>query len=125
MICEELGQIEWQGEQVYRTLAHNALASMMIIDQLMPLLPKDGEEINTQVKRLHAILDMATMVDPTLDHGDRRRGQESDHRRSLHRDSASSISPPGEHGRDRDEGNLCNVICNRDAHNQIENWHQE
>jgi hypothetical protein len=72
MLHEELGRIEWQCEQVYRTPAHNALAPRMIVDQLMPLPPKDSEEINTQVKRLHAMLDAATMTDPTLDHGDRR-----------------------------------------------------
>jgi hypothetical protein len=68
MIREELGRIEWQGEQVYRTQAHIVLASVMIVKQLMPLLPKDDEEINAQVKCLHAMLDMTTMFDPTLDH---------------------------------------------------------
>jgi hypothetical protein len=42
-IREELDRIEYQGEWVYRTPAHNALASRMIIDQLTPLLPKDSE----------------------------------------------------------------------------------
>jgi hypothetical protein len=45
---------------------------MMIIDQLTPLLPKDNVEVNAQVKRLQAMLDVATMVDPTLDRVDRR-----------------------------------------------------
>jgi hypothetical protein len=54
MIREELGRIEWQGEQVYCTQSHIVLASMMIVKQLMPLLPKDDEEINAQVKCLHA-----------------------------------------------------------------------
>jgi hypothetical protein len=31
-IRDEIGRIEYQGEQVYRTLAHNALASRMLID---------------------------------------------------------------------------------------------
>jgi hypothetical protein len=44
---EELDRIEYQGEQIYRMLAHNTLASRMIIDQLTPLLPKDSEEVNT------------------------------------------------------------------------------
>jgi hypothetical protein len=34
---EELGQIEYQGEQVYGTMTHNVLPSWMIIDQLTPL----------------------------------------------------------------------------------------
>jgi hypothetical protein len=33
-------------------LAHNALASRMLIDQLTPHLPKDNEEVNMHVKRL-------------------------------------------------------------------------
>jgi hypothetical protein len=41
-----------QGEQVYNTPAHNALASQVIINQLMPLLPKDSEEVNLQVYQL-------------------------------------------------------------------------
>jgi hypothetical protein len=43
----------------------------MIIDQLMPLLPKDSEGVNTQVKCLQAMLDATTMVDPTFDREDR------------------------------------------------------
>jgi hypothetical protein len=39
-ICEEIGQIEYQGEQVYRTLAQNALVSRMLIDQLTPTCQK-------------------------------------------------------------------------------------
>jgi hypothetical protein len=45
---------------------HNALASRVIVDQLMPLLPKDREEVNLQVKRLHTMLDATTMMDPAL-----------------------------------------------------------
>jgi hypothetical protein len=52
----------------------------MIIDQLTPLLPKDSKEVNAQVKRLQAMLDTSTMVDPTLAHGDRGQGQDPDHR---------------------------------------------
>jgi hypothetical protein len=51
-IWEEIGQIEYQGEHVYRMPAHNALASRMLIDQLTPHLPKDNEEVNAHVKRL-------------------------------------------------------------------------
>jgi hypothetical protein len=65
---------------VYRTPAHNTLASRMIIDQLTHLLPKDSEEVNEQVKHLQAMLDATTMVDMALDHGDRGQGQDPDHR---------------------------------------------
>jgi hypothetical protein len=51
---------------------HNALASQAIIDQLMALLSKDSEVVNLQVKWLHAMLDVATMMDPTLNPGARR-----------------------------------------------------
>jgi hypothetical protein len=62
-----MGQIEYKGEQVYRTPAQNALASRMLIDQLTPHLPKDNEEV---VKRLQAMLDAATLVVPALNHED-------------------------------------------------------
>jgi hypothetical protein len=52
----------------------------MIIDQLTPLLPKDSEEVNEQVKHLQAMLDATTVVDMALDHGDRGQGQDPDHR---------------------------------------------
>jgi hypothetical protein len=61
-------------------LTHNTLASRVINDQLTPLLPKDSEEVNVQVKLLQAMLDAATMVDPTLDCRDRGWGQNPDHR---------------------------------------------
>jgi hypothetical protein len=35
-----------------------------------PHLPNDNEEVNTHVKRLQAMLDAATVVDPTLNHDD-------------------------------------------------------
>jgi hypothetical protein len=55
-------------------LAHNALASRFIVDQLMPLLPEDSEDINLQVKWLHAMLNgSTTMTDPTLNLGVDRR----------------------------------------------------
>jgi hypothetical protein len=40
---------------------------MMLIDQLTPHLPKDNKEVNAHVKHLQAMLDVATVVDPTLD----------------------------------------------------------
>jgi hypothetical protein len=95
----------------------------MIIDQLTPLLPKDSKEVNAQVKCLKAMLDTATMVDSALDLGDRWQGQDPDHHQSPCEDSASSITPPEEHDRERyrDDRDLCNVICNSDACDQIEN----
>jgi hypothetical protein len=90
------------------------------IDNLTPLVPKDIEEVNAWVKRLQAMLDMATVVNPGLDHMDRRWGQDPDHHQSPREDSAGSITPPIVHGRDRDEGDLCDVIGNREAHDHIE-----
>jgi hypothetical protein len=72
--------MEYQGEHVYCTVVHNALASRMIIDQLTPLLHKDSEEVNTQVKRLEAMMNAATMVDLTLDRGDGGWDQDPNHR---------------------------------------------
>jgi hypothetical protein len=43
-IREDIGRVEYQGEQVYRTSAHNALASRMLIDYITPHLPKDNEK---------------------------------------------------------------------------------
>jgi hypothetical protein len=98
-IREEIDQIEYQGEQVYRTLVQNAMASRMLIDQLTPHQPKDNEEVNAHMKHLQAKLDATTVVDLTLDCDDEARGHEPDHRQSPHRDSASSLTPPEEHGR--------------------------
>jgi hypothetical protein len=64
LIREEIDQNEYQGEQVYRTPAHNALASRMLINQITPHLPKDNEEVNAHVKRLQAMLDATTVADP-------------------------------------------------------------
>jgi hypothetical protein len=64
----------------------------VILDQLTPLLPKDSEEVNAQVKRLHAMLDVTTMTDLTLDQGDKRQDQDPDHRQSPHGNSTSSLS---------------------------------
>jgi hypothetical protein len=44
-----------------------------------PHLPKDNEEVNAHVKRLQAMPDTATMVDPTLDHDDEAWGHEPNH----------------------------------------------
>jgi hypothetical protein len=66
-IREEFGQVEYQGEQVYRMLAHNALVSRMLVDQITPYLPMDNEEINAHVKWLQVRLDAAKVADPVYD----------------------------------------------------------
>jgi hypothetical protein len=38
-----------------------------IVDQLRPLFPKDSEEVNLKVKRLHALLDATTLTGPRVD----------------------------------------------------------
>jgi hypothetical protein len=95
-IHEEIGRIEYQGEQVYRIPASNALALRVLIDQLTPHLPKDNEEVNPHVKCFQAMLDATTVVDPMLYHDDELRGHVPDHRQSPHGDSASSPTPPEE-----------------------------
>jgi hypothetical protein len=64
-IREEISQNEYQGEQVHRMPAHNALASRMLIDQLTFHLPKDNEEINA--------------VDPVFNCNGEVRGHKLDH----------------------------------------------
>jgi hypothetical protein len=82
----------------------------MLVIQITAHLPKDNEEVNAHVKRLQAMLDVAIVADPVYDHDD-------DHRESLRRDSASSITPPEERGRGRirDNHELCDVIRGRTA----------
>jgi hypothetical protein len=75
------------------------LASMMLIDQLTPHLPKDNEKVNTHVKHLHSMLDATIVIDPTLNRDDKAWGHELDHRQSPHGDSASNLTPPEELGR--------------------------
>jgi hypothetical protein len=74
LIREEIGRIEYQGEHVYRTPAHNALSLRMLIDQLTPHPPKDNEKVNVHVKHLQVMLDVATVVDPVNDLDDGNRG---------------------------------------------------
>jgi hypothetical protein len=109
----------------FTTPAYNALASRVIVNQLTRLLPKDSEEINAQVRHLHAKLDAATLTYLTLHRGDERRGQDPDHCRSPHGDSTSSIWPLGECGQGQGEEDLWDVIRNRDAHDMIKNRRQE
>jgi hypothetical protein len=101
----------------------------MLINQITPHLPKDNEEVNAHVKCLQVMLDAATVADPFHDKEDEDRGHEDDHRHSPCGDSASSITPPEERGRghDRDNYELRDVICGRDACGRIENRcrHQE
>jgi hypothetical protein len=77
-----MGQIEYQGELVYRTPMQNTLASRMLIDQLTPPphLPKDNQEVTAHMKRLQAMLDVATVADPALNHDDEAWGHDRDHR---------------------------------------------
>jgi hypothetical protein len=71
----------------------------IIVDQFTPLLPNDSEEVNLQVKRLHAMLDAATMTDLALNPRGGRRGQDPDHHQSPHGDLASIVSTSRlEHG---------------------------
>jgi hypothetical protein len=115
-IHEELDRIEWQGEQVYRTSAHNALASRAIIDKLTPLLPKDSEEVNLQVKQLHAMLDATMMTDPTQNLGAEKRDQDHDHRQSLRGDSVNNVlTSRMEPDQGRGEENLWDLIRSKDA----------
>jgi hypothetical protein len=69
----------------------------MLIDQIIPHLPKYNEEVNTHVKCLQAMLDAATEADPVHDQEDEDQGHKDDHRHSptgtqlaalLHRRSA-------------------------------------
>jgi hypothetical protein len=114
---EELGQIEWHGEQVYHTPAHNALASRAIFDKLTPLLPKDSEEVNLKIRQLHAMLDTTMMTDLTLNPGGERQGQDPDHHQNPHGDSASSVSTSRlEHGQGQGKGDLWDVLRTKDAH---------
>jgi hypothetical protein len=69
----------------------------MLIDQLTPHLPKDNEEVNAHVKRLHLMLDAAIVVDLVLNRDDEVRGHELDHRQSPREDSDSSLTSPEEH----------------------------
>jgi hypothetical protein len=78
------------------------LALRMLTDQVTPHLPKDNEEVNAHMKRLQAMLDASTMVDPTHDRDDEARGHELDHRYSPHDDSVSSPTPSEEHDRRQD-----------------------
>jgi hypothetical protein len=91
-----------------------------------PPSPKDNEEVNTHVKRLQALLDAATVADTIYDQEDGDQGHDDDHRESLHGDSASSITPWEEHGRgcNRDNHDLRDVICARDARGRIKSRRQ-
>jgi hypothetical protein len=74
------------------------------------------------VKRLQAMLDAATVVDPVYNQEDRDWGHDGDHRESLRGDFASSITPREERVRERniDNHDLHDVIHARDARGRIE-----
>jgi hypothetical protein len=44
-----------------------------------PHLPKDNQEVTAHMKRLQAMLDVATVADPALNHDDEARGHDRDH----------------------------------------------
>jgi hypothetical protein len=67
-----------------------------------PHLPKDNEEVNAHVKRLQAMFDVATVVDPDLGRDGEVWGHDLDHRQRPRGDSASSLTPIEEHGQRRD-----------------------
>jgi hypothetical protein len=102
-------------------LAHNALDSRMIIDQLGPLLPKDNENVNAPPGHARC----SYHGEPTPECGDRRQGQDPDHRQSSRRESASSITLLKECDCDQDKRDFCDIICNRYACDRIENRRQE
>jgi hypothetical protein len=97
----------------------------MFVDQITPHFSKDNEEVNVHVKHLQAMLDATIVADPVHDQEDDDQGHEDDHQQSPRGDSACSITPPEEHGRGhgRDNYDLCDVICGRDARGRIENRH--
>jgi hypothetical protein len=78
------------------------------------------------VKEFQAMFDVPTVVETISIQEDSDRGHDDDHQESLHGDLASSISPPEvcSQGCNRDNCNLCDVICGRDARDRIENRHQ-
>jgi hypothetical protein len=67
------------------------------------------------------MMDVATMENPTLKRGDRRRDQDPDHCQSPCGDLANSITPLEERDWDWDESDLRDIIHNRDARCRIEN----
>jgi hypothetical protein len=72
------------------------------------------------------MLDAATMKDPTLNLGVRRRGQDTDHHQSPHGGSASSISTSRlEHNQGCSEEDPQDVHRTKDAQGQIENHRQD
>jgi hypothetical protein len=44
-----------------------------------PHLPKENQEVTAHMKRLQAMLDVATVADPALNHDDEARGHDRDH----------------------------------------------
>jgi hypothetical protein len=78
-----MGWIEYLGEQVYHPLVQNAFAPRMLFNQLTPHLPKGNEEVNVDMEHLQAMLDAATVVDPTLNCDDDAQGHELDHRQAI------------------------------------------
>jgi hypothetical protein len=112
----ELDQLKWHGEQVFRTLAHNAMASRAIVEQLMPLLPKYIEEAMGKVMHLYALLEAATLMDPAFVNEAEKQGQGTSchqrcHSQSMRNDVVNSSSSSREwRDQDPNERDLCNII---------------
>jgi hypothetical protein len=72
------------------------------------------------------MLDATMMTDPTLIPGGGKRGQDPDHRQSPHEDSANSLSlSPDEQDQGQGREVLWDILCTRDARDQIENCRQQ
>jgi hypothetical protein len=87
---------------------------------------KYNKEVNLQVKWCNAMLDAATMTDPTLNPAARRRGQDPDHFQSPRGDSAKSVSTSGlEHDQSRGKEDFRDLLHTKDARERIKNHHQD
>jgi squalene cyclase len=73
------------------------------------------------------MLDVATVVDPALNHDDEAWGHDRDNRQSPHGDSIRNLTPPEERdqSRDRDDRDLHDIIYESDACGRIKNRRQE
>jgi hypothetical protein len=94
----------------------------MLIDQITPHLPKENEEANVHVKHLQAMLDTGTIADLVHDQEDK------DGVTKMTTDivpvgTQPVASPPEQRGEGhhRDNHDLHDIICDRDACSRIEN----
>jgi hypothetical protein len=107
------------------------VASGAIVDQLTPLLPKDGEQVVGKLKQLHALLEAVTPTNPGFVQEVGKRGQEINHHRyhgsqSSRKGSTSSFSSSrGQRDQGHDERDLRNFIQSKDMRSQIECHRQD